>query len=127
MEILFLYLRQYDYFPQLNKHVREYGKIESLELNTLPFYSEDALESLPEFIAVLKIEIHSKNLSLLKTSANIRRLVYRIFHLDKRRVYLFDIFNELAIPNKDYEEIIGKENRKSSFNASVLDGKLCFM
>ena len=123
MEILFLYLRQYEYFQQLNKQIREYGKIESMELNVLPFYSKEALEILPEYIVLLKIEIHAKNLGLLKISANIKRLVYRLFHLDKRRIYLFDIFNELAISKDNYDKISNVEGRKNSFPESIRESK----
>ena len=120
MEILFLYLRQYEYSQQLNKLIRDYGKIESMEVSILPFYSEEAMEILPEYIVLLKIEIHSKNLDLLKNTANIKRLVYRIFHLDKRRVYLLDIFNDLAIPLAKYETLINEETRKSNFTKSIM-------
>jgi hypothetical protein len=97
-----------------------------MELSILPFYSEEAMEILPEYIVLLKIEIHSKNLDLLKTTANIKRLVYRMFHLDKRRVYLLDIFNELAIPLEKYETIINEESRKSSFTNSIIGSKIIF-
>jgi hypothetical protein len=123
MEILFLYLRQYEYFQQLKKQIRNFGKIESMELSILPFYSEEAMEILPEYIVLLKIEIHSKNLNLLKTTANIKRLSYRIFHLDKRRVYLLDIFNELSIPLEKYESIINEEKTKSNFTNSIRESK----
>ena len=124
MEILFLYLRQFEYFDQLNKLIRDYGKIESMELSVLPFYSKEALETLPEFIVLLKIDIHSKNLSSLKTNANIRRLVYRIFHLDKRRVYLLDIFNELGISRVDFEKIVNSEKKNSSITESFIESNL---
>ena len=123
MEILFLYLRQFEYFEQLHKLIRDYGKIESMELSVLPFYSKEALETLPELMVLLKIDIHSKNLGSLKTNANIRRLVYRIFQLDKRRVYLLDIFNELGISRGDFEKIVNSEKRKSSMTGSILESE----
>ena len=108
---------------QLSKLLYEFGKIEEIELCVLPYYSDEAMEMLPEFIVLVKIQIHSSNLKLLKSYGKILKLAYKVYHLDKRKIYLYDIFNELSIKRDQYIEITKKEALKSSMTKTLLESK----
>ena len=123
MEIVFVYIRQFEYFSQLQKEIQEFGRVEEAELRALPFYKKQAREMLPQFIVLFRMQIHASNLKLLLTHAKIGRLAYRVFPLDKRKIYLYDIFNQISVGNEDYLKIVSIESSQSKFEKSLNQSK----